>query len=159
MPRTSGFPTTTTLRGPNYAATSASSLAVANSGSKTFVTQAGLAYTVGSRVRAASSAAPATNWMEGVVTSYSGTSLVATMDVAGGSGTYTDWSLSLAGARGATGATGSTGSTGATGPGWEPTPSAFVADPTGGAITDAEARTAINSILDILIAQGLMAAS
>lgn len=35
----------------------------------------------------------------------------------------------------------------------------FVADPTGGATTDAEARAAINDILDILIAHGLMADS
>jgi hypothetical protein len=37
--------------------------------------------------------------------------------------------------------------------------SAFVADPTGGATNDAEARTAIAAILDILIAKGLMASS
>lgn len=37
--------------------------------------------------------------------------------------------------------------------------STFVADPTGGATTDAEARTTIGAILDILVAQGLMAAS
>lgn len=36
---------------------------------------------------------------------------------------------------------------------------AFIADPTGGAIVDAESRTAINAILDILIAFGLMASS
>lgn len=36
--------------------------------------------------------------------------------------------------------------------------SAFIADPTGGT-PDAEARTAINAILDILIATGLMAAA
>ena len=35
----------------------------------------------------------------------------------------------------------------------------FIADPTGGATTDAEARTAINSILDVLIAHGLIASS
>lgn len=36
---------------------------------------------------------------------------------------------------------------------------AFIADPTGGATTDAEARTAIVSILDVLINYGLIAAS
>ena len=35
----------------------------------------------------------------------------------------------------------------------------FIADPTGGTTTDTQARTAIASILDILIANGLMAAS
>lgn len=39
------------------------------------------------------------------------------------------------------------------------TVSAFIADPTAGGTQDAEARTAINAILDLLIAQGLMAAS
>ena len=37
--------------------------------------------------------------------------------------------------------------------------STFIADPTGGATTDAESRTAIAAILDLLIAKGLMAAS
>lgn len=36
---------------------------------------------------------------------------------------------------------------------------AFIADPTGGATTDAEARAAIVSILDVLIEKGLIAAS
>lgn len=35
--------------------------------------------------------------------------------------------------------------------------SAHIADPTGGTTTDAEARTAINAILDILETSGLMA--
>jgi hypothetical protein len=38
-----------------------------------------------------------------------------------------------------------------------PTPETFIADPTGGTTTDAEARTAIAAILDLLVAQGLMA--
>lgn len=33
----------------------------------------------------------------------------------------------------------------------------FIADPTGGTTTDAESRTAIAAILDILVANGLMA--
>lgn len=36
---------------------------------------------------------------------------------------------------------------------------AFIADPTGGATIDAEARAAISSILDVLIEKGLIAAS
>lgn len=35
----------------------------------------------------------------------------------------------------------------------------FIADPSGGATVDAEARTAINAILDLLIAVGAMEAS
>ena len=38
-----------------------------------------------------------------------------------------------------------------------PTPEDFIAYPTGGTTEDAEARTAIEAILDLLIAQGLMA--
>jgi hypothetical protein len=38
-----------------------------------------------------------------------------------------------------------------------PTPEDFIADPTGGETEDAEARAAIAAILDLLIAQGLMA--
>jgi hypothetical protein len=41
----------------------------------------------------------------------------------------------------------------------DPVVSAFVADPAGGATVDAESRAAIAAILDILIAQKLMAAS
>lgn len=63
---------------------------------RTFTTQTGLAYQAGSRVRAASAAGP-TNFMEGIVTSYSGTALVISIDKAGGSGTKADWNFSLAG--------------------------------------------------------------
>jgi hypothetical protein len=46
----------------------------------TIATQAGLAYTVGARVRLASNSAP-TQWMEGPVTAYSGTSLSLNIDL------------------------------------------------------------------------------
>lgn len=36
---------------------------------------------------------------------------------------------------------------------------AFIADPSGGTVQDSEARTAINSILDALIANGIIASS
>ncbi len=103
--------------GPGYAATSATSLAI-GTGSKSFTTQTGLAYLAGSRARAAS-AAVSTNWMEGSVTSYSGTTLVLNVDVTSGSGTRSDWNINVAGIQGATGTTGPQGPTGpqgATGP-------------------------------------------
>lgn len=100
--------------GAGYTATSTTSLVTAGSGSKAFTTQSGLAYTVGARIRATS--AGTSEWMEGVVTAYSSTTLTATMDLNSGTGTHTDWNINLAGERGATGATGATGSTGATGP-------------------------------------------
>ena len=77
-----------------YGGTSATSLAI-GTGAKAFATQANLAYN-GARVRAASSAAPATNWMEGVC-SYAGTTLTMTSDLVGGAGTHTDWLFSIAG--------------------------------------------------------------
>jgi len=92
--------------GAGYGGTSTTSLAI-GTGSKTFATQAGLAYVVGSRIRAASVAAPAVDYMEGVVTSYSGTSLAVAVDLISGSGTVADWTLSIAGARGPAGAVGS----------------------------------------------------
>lgn len=44
--------------------------------------------------------------MYGQVTSYSGSTLIINVTLINGSGTYTDWSISIAGTRGATGATG-----------------------------------------------------
>lgn len=88
--------------GAGYGGTSTTSLAIAT-GSKSFTTQSGLAYTTASRVRAASHA-DNTNYMEGAVTSYSSTTLVLNVDVVGGSGTKTDWDLSIIGQPGQNGA-------------------------------------------------------
>lgn len=88
--------------GPGYAATSTSSVAIASSGSKTFTTQAGLAYAAGIRVRVADTSAPSTNYMEGVVTSYSGTTLIFTADLSAGSGTISSWTINAAGDKGTT---------------------------------------------------------
>lgn len=92
--------------GAGYGGTSPTSLSISSSGTKTLTTQAGLAYVVGSRVRLASSADPS-NYMEGVVSSYSSTTLAFTADNSAGSGTLSSWSLSLAGDKGTAGATGS----------------------------------------------------
>jgi hypothetical protein len=53
--------------------------------------------------------------MEGLVTSYSGTTLVINVDTISGSGTVATWSFNVAGNVGAAGAAGATGATGATG--------------------------------------------
>lgn len=117
---------------------SASTNTIANSGAKTFVVPTGLGVAVGTRMRAARTAAPTTTWMEGVVTSYVGTALIITMDRKAGSGTgLTDWTIGLAGEP------------------WSGTPMAYVADPT----DLAEALTAIIAMRDGLIALGGMAAS
>lgn len=87
--------------GAGYGGTSTTSRLIAT-GSKAFTTQAALAYVVGSRVRAASNA-NAANYMEGVVTGYSAGVLTINVDVVGGSGTYADWNLSIAGNPGSAG--------------------------------------------------------
>lgn len=94
----------------NYGGTSATSLTI-GTGSKTFTTQANLAYRAGARVRAASAGATA-NYMEGVITSYSSTTLILNVDKIGGSGTLSDWSFNIAGQPGDTGATGAAGTNG-----------------------------------------------
>jgi hypothetical protein len=93
--------------GPGYAATSSSSLPIVL-GSATLTTQSGLAYSAGARVRVSSAGAP-TAWMEGLVTSYSGTSLIVNIDLVNGSGTYADWDLNVAGAQGSVGPVGPSG--------------------------------------------------
>lgn len=96
--------------GPGYTATSASSLTIANSGSITAQTQAGLAYTVGARVRFYSTGSSA--WMEGTVTAYSGSSMTVLLDTDSGSGTHSDWDINLAGVVGPQGIQGNPGPSG-----------------------------------------------
>jgi hypothetical protein len=84
--------------GPGYAATSATTLAIAT-GTKTFATQAGLAYTTGVRCRASSNGSP-NSYMEGWVTGYSGTSLSVNVDLINGSGSFSNWNLNVSGAPG-----------------------------------------------------------
>lgn len=71
--------------------TSATSFLI-GTGSKAFTTQAGLDFIVGRRVRAWSLASAA-NWMSGLITAYSGTTLTVLVDAVGGSGTLTDWQI------------------------------------------------------------------
>lgn len=105
--------------GKGYGGTSTDTKTLANTGSMSFTTQTGLAWQTGSRIRVASASAPTTKWMEGVVTSYTSTTLIITIDKQGaGSGSASDWTFSSAGIpgeKGDTGATGSAGSTGTTG--------------------------------------------
>jgi len=93
-----------------YNLTSVSSVAIAT-GSKTFTTNLSnisTAFTVGTRVRVAYVTTPA-NYMEGVITSFSGTTLVVNVDSIGGSGTYANWTVSVAGIQGSNGVTSITG--------------------------------------------------
>lgn len=105
---------TTGAAGAGYLATSTTSLAIANGVSKAFTTQTGLAYSAGARARAAS-AADGTNFMEGLVASYSGSTLTIQVDTIGGSGTKSDWNINVSGNGGATGAAGAQGTAGTNG--------------------------------------------
>ena len=80
--------------GFGYTATSASSVAV-GTGSKTFTVPIQLAYRAGQTILIYSTGSTA--WMLGTVTSYGGTTLVTSITSASGSGTFTDWNLSLSG--------------------------------------------------------------
>src|SRR5262249_23743354 len=86
-------------QGTGYAATSTTSLTI-GPGPQTFATQAGLAYSAGARVRASSNGNGA-NYMEGLVTAYSGGSLTINVTRTGGSGTFASWNINVAGDPGA----------------------------------------------------------
>lgn len=81
--------------GDSYKTTSVTSTTL-NTTAKTFTVAAGLAYAKGVRVRTANSADD-TQYLEGLVTSYSGTSLVFTPDVVKGTGTIASWNINLGG--------------------------------------------------------------
>lgn len=85
-----------------WRATSTSSLAI-GTGSKTFATQSGKLFEVGSFVTIAHVGTP-TDFMFGQVTAYSGTSLTVSVALASGAGTFADWTITVSGARGADGA-------------------------------------------------------
>lgn len=81
--------------GPSYQATSTSSVTI-GTGAKTFTVQSGRGYAAGQWLRVSNSAS---NYMEGTVTSYSGTTLIINVPTgrAIGSGTYTSWNVNIAG--------------------------------------------------------------
>ena len=81
-------------------------------GTKSFVTQTGKYFSVGTWLLIASNAAPATNWMHGQVTAYSGGNLDVNVTSTGGSGSLNDWTIFVSGAQGAQGPTGATGAPG-----------------------------------------------
>ena len=92
--------------GAGYYATSSTSLTIASSGSIVLTTQSGLAYVVGARVRVLSTAT-ASNYMEGTITAYTGTSMTVSVTNSSGSGTIASWYISETGNVGATGPSGS----------------------------------------------------
>lgn len=93
-----GTPGTSGPTGPGYTAASTSAVTI-GVGSKTFTVGSGLAYAPGNTVVIASAANPA-NLMFGSITSYSGTSMIVNVTVAAGSGSHSDWNISLQGSPG-----------------------------------------------------------
>jgi hypothetical protein len=93
----------------NYNSTSTTSQAI-TTGSVTLTVDSGKLYAVGQYVIASSASGP-TNYMSGIVTAYNATTgaLTFTASVAGGSGTKTDWNVSLSGVQGAAGPSGGAG--------------------------------------------------
>jgi hypothetical protein len=85
-----------------YNETSATSTTI-GTGSKTFtvtIPVTSTAFTVGTRVRVAYAVTPS-NFMEGVITAFTTTSMTVNVDATGGSGTYANWTISVAGIAGA----------------------------------------------------------
>ena len=103
----------TGISGDRYSTTSSTSLTIAT-GSQSLTIGTGLAYSIGQNVIIAYDIS---NDMTGNVTSYtSGTgALVVSVATINGSGTYSSWTVNLAGAVGAQGETGATGIQGPTG--------------------------------------------
>jgi hypothetical protein len=86
--------------GLGYYGLTSSSVVAVGTGSKAFATNLSdteTAFTVGTRVRAADVGTPSV-FMEGVITSFSGTALTVLVDVYSGSGSYSNWSFSSIGA-------------------------------------------------------------
>jgi hypothetical protein len=83
--------------GIGYAGVDSTTSMTIGTGSKTFTTNVSstdTAFTVGNRVRLIYDA---TNYMEGTITAFSGTSMTVDVDTTAGSGTYATWSVGLTG--------------------------------------------------------------
>lgn len=76
-----------------YPCTSVTSNAV-STGTKTFTTQSSLTWVATQRIKLVATLST-TNYMYGTVTSYSGTTLVVSVDVTVGSGTFTSWTIDM----------------------------------------------------------------
>jgi len=92
-----------TQAGDIYNSTSTSSVAI-GTGSKSFtIADSGKPYQPGTPLRIADAAAPSTNFMDCIVTSYSGTSLVVDSIGYAGSGTKSSWTINIGGTKTAEG--------------------------------------------------------
>jgi hypothetical protein len=110
------------------------SLNTVDLGNHTFTVDPDIAWTTGQRLRVAND--NATKVMEGAVVSYTGTTLIINVDYIVGSGSGSDWNISITGARGATGATGDIGAAGVAGSTGQPAFTTLTANaiPLGGTV-------------------------
>lgn len=100
-----------------FAMRSVSSVEI-GTGEKEFTVPSAMPILPGVSLTAASAANPTTHWMSGVVTAYSGQTLVLEVVAAEGEGTRADWNINLAGQTGAAGPQGDPGDDGDNG--WSP---------------------------------------
>jgi len=86
----------TAVNSPGTNATSTSSLSVSN-GTKNLTIQTGKAYVVGQPVMIARTSSPSNTWMAGNITLYNSSTgaLVVEVTIKEGTGTHTDWTISL----------------------------------------------------------------
>ena len=80
--------------GKRYLSATSTTSNTVGTGSKTWTVTAGLALPVGAAVRVGRTAALHSTWMDGTITTYSGTSLTINCTSSLGSGTHTDWTIS-----------------------------------------------------------------
>jgi len=82
-----------------FTRTSTSSNTITNNVSRTFAytNTPGIAWIVGMRLRAAQTTVPQTNWMEGIITAVSATSVTILVDATAGAGTINNWSIGITG--------------------------------------------------------------
>lgn len=94
-----------TLAAQTFNGTSTTSLTI-GTGNQSLTTQTGKAWVVGQILFLSRTSAPTTTYMRGAITAYNSGSgaLSFTADDVAGSGTFTDWTLGLGGAKGANGA-------------------------------------------------------
>ncbi|WP_375414617.1 hypothetical protein [uncultured Bradyrhizobium sp.] len=103
------------IQGPTAVISGTSaSVATVGLGTKVFVTQAGIAWPVGTRLRAVN--AGGDRVLVGLVTAYSGTSLTLSVDTTQGVGADNTWTIHIAGEIGQQGGTGPSGPIGPVGP-------------------------------------------
>jgi len=88
--------------GPGYLVYSSTSRTIGVANGVDFSILSGTAYVIGSYIRITSQA-NTDNYMTGVIQSYTGTSITVDIDFASGSGTHSDWSISITGPGGSIG--------------------------------------------------------